>query len=142
MRESDKKFLFFGGIFLGLYALVSVMPSQPLPQMPPPEPTCKTDWKLCADNSELANNWSDLTDAEAACIVQTRHQAKYGEPEYPRLAFQTFINGSSAKDRGTITLVEKEAIFTNAFNAKLHHVRVECDYDLNAAKVLKVTVLQ
>jgi hypothetical protein len=42
-------------------------------------PSCKTDWKLCADNSDMANNNAVYERARFECKYEANKLAKYGE---------------------------------------------------------------
>jgi hypothetical protein len=102
-------------------------------------PTCKTDWRLCADNSDLINNFGDITRGQSYCKIEAEKLAKYGSPKWPWLAFSTFYTGKEYVKTGIATLVEKDAQFSNAFGAMVHST-VTCRYDLNLQKVLDARV--
>jgi hypothetical protein len=46
--------------------------------------------------------------------------AKYGTPEWPWLKFGRFLKGDDFPRTGVISLVEKDAKFSNAFGAMVH----------------------
>jgi hypothetical protein len=93
-----------------------------LPASAPAAPSCRTDWKLCANNSELANNWKGYGLAQYACKRAANDSARYGTPEWPSASrpwptswlgnFHKFRPGTSMKN-GRITLIEDEAKFQN-----------------------------
>jgi hypothetical protein len=133
-------------IMAGFESLRSRDVSEPAPKAKPapaatatPAPSCKTDWKLCADNADLANNWSGYYRLRSACKTAAEKAAKYGAPEWPWLAFASFQPGTQSPRLGTMVLIEDGARFPNAFNAKVRS-RVVCTYDLNGGEVLGVDV--
>jgi hypothetical protein len=105
----------------------------------PAAPSCKTDWKLCADNADLANNWKGYVGVRSACKRAAEKAARYGAPEWPWLAFASFKPGTQSPRVGVVILYEDDARFPNAFNAKVRS-RATCTYDLNAGEVLGVEV--
>jgi hypothetical protein len=50
---------------------------------PAPAPSCKTDWHLCTDNSDLVNNNNSIISAQVDCKSKANDMAKFG----PRMAF-------------------------------------------------------
>lgn len=103
------------------------------------KPTCKSDWRLCADNADLINNFGDITRGQVSCKYEANKLAKYGSPTWPWFPFGTFYKGNEYVKTGIATLVEKDAQFSNAFGAMVHST-VTCRYDLNLQKVLDATV--
>jgi hypothetical protein len=66
--------------------------------------------------------------------------AKYGTPKWPWAhSFSRFYRGRDYIDTGIAHLAEPKAQFQNAFGA-FKHVNVECEYDLNAGKVLSIGI--
>ena len=102
--------------------------------------SCRSDWTLCTDNADMANNYSGWSDAKFACKSAADNQARYGTPEWPWLAFSTFLKGGNYKTSGVATLIEPDAKFSNGFGAMVHS-EVLCRYDLRAKKALDVTVV-
>jgi hypothetical protein len=114
----------------------------PLLRLPPRLRACKDNWHLCADNSEMANNYSGWIHAQNACEEGATALAKYGTPAWPHSwmpNFNTFRNGSDYKETGQAVLVERNAQFQNGFGAMMHST-VTCIYDLAARKVIDVTI--
>jgi hypothetical protein len=106
----------------------------------PPVPTCKTDWKLCSDNSDLVNNWRDWVGVQIACKMAAEESAKYGEPKFPwPYYFGTYKKGKTYVEQGVALVVEPDAQFMNGFGAMVHS-RVECLYNLGDKKVISVQV--
>jgi hypothetical protein len=106
----------------------------------PEEPTCKTDWKLCADNADMANNYRKWFDVKWACKAAATDMAKYGTPEWPSwgMYFGYFRPGHGYKETGKVVAIEPKAKFQNGFGAMVH-TEVRCEYDLNTKKVTNVT---
>lgn len=108
-----------------------------------PHGPCKLDWKKCADNAEIMNEApGPAIHAQVACKMAANRLAKFGTPEWPSWpspVFSTFNAGDSALKTGILILVEKDAKFSNGFGA-MAHVEVRCTYDMNADRVVDVTV--
>jgi len=105
------------------------------------KPSCKSDWKLCADNADLMNNFNGITRVTIDCKRAAQKLAKYGDPKFPWLSFGAFFTGNDYVKTGIVTAIEKEAQFQNGFGAWANSA-VSCKYDLNANKVLDVSVSQ
>lgn len=108
---------------------------------PPASPTCKSDWHLCNDNSELMNDNNSVVGAQIACKSKANETAKFGSPEWPWFAFGSFYKGDDGVKTGKLRLVEKDAKFQNGFGA-MAHVIVNCTYDLASESVVDVSVDQ
>jgi hypothetical protein len=119
---------------------VAGVPPAPAPPKPTPA-TCKSDWKLCADNSDLVNNWSDWSRVQVACKYAANDLARYGNPEWPWLSFSRFQVGTDYITTGKVVAIEPDAKFQNAFGAKLR-VRVVCHYDIATKKVDDVFITE
>jgi hypothetical protein len=87
------------------------------------------------------NNYSRISDAKVACKLEANSRAKFGSPEWPWLAFSTYLSGDTYVKTGNIILIEPNAQFENAFGGK-PHVKVRCSYDLNSGKVDSVLIDQ
>lgn len=104
-------------------------------------PTCKSDWKLCADNADLMNNFNGVSRVTVECKIAAQKLAKYGEPKFPWLSFGTFLTGNAYVKTGIVTAIEKEAQFQNGFGAWANS-SVVCKYDLNSGKIVDVVISQ
>jgi hypothetical protein len=103
-------------------------------------PSCKTNWTLCIDNSDLENNYLVDSTAPFECKQEAIKRAKYGDPKFPwAYPFSTFYKGDQYPKTGIAILIEKEAQYQNGFGA-MAHTRVECTYDLRAKKVLNIDI--
>lgn len=125
-----------GVIFLIIVAAANYKPDDKdkMPSSP-----CKSSWWQCSDNADLINNYTGISDGKVDCEIAAKKLAKYGTPKFPWGAFGTFYTGSDYVKTGVVTLIEKDAQFSNAFNAMVHST-VICKYDLNARKVLDASV--
>lgn len=106
---------------------------------PPPGPSCKSDWKLCADNSALMNepHWS-LT-ISSKCKAAANERARFGSPTWPWLPFSTFNGGRGYIDTGLAIAIEPDGQIQNQFGAMVHS-RVECTFDLGSQSVSDIEV--
>ncbi|HWK96210.1 MAG TPA: hypothetical protein VNR39_12390 [Pseudolabrys sp.] len=102
---------------------------------------CRVDWRQCADNSDMANNFNGWVDVKVQCQRQADDRAKYGSPKWPWLAFSSFLGGSDYVKTGQVTAIEPDAQFQNGFGAWVRS-RVVCRYDLNAGKVTDVFIME
>lgn len=100
---------------------------------------CASDWEKCTDNEQLVNNWRSYSFVQSACTEAATKGAKYGEPKFPWSPFQTFRTGNSAKEKGTILAIEKDARYSNMFGVMVHS-QVSCTYDLKERKVVDLSV--
>ena len=140
-----------GVVFLvGIAAVISNSPERAAtidvahvygPPAPPAPPSCKNSLSACADNREIANEWSGYSRLRVRCKTAADEMAKYGDPEWPWIAFGSFLPGDSAHKTGVITLVEPDARFTNGFNAKAR-VKIYCKYNRRADKVEDASIQQ
>jgi hypothetical protein len=102
---------------------------------------CHNDWRQCADNEQLVNEWSGWTMVQVRCKSAANDRAKYGDPEWPWLPFGSFFKGKDYVAKGKAVAVEPDAKFQNGFGAKLR-VRVTCFYDLAGEKVENVLITE
>lgn len=102
--------------------------------------TCKVDWSKCKTNSDIANDYEEITSAQVACKFYASKLAKYGEPKWPWLSFSHFTPGDDAPRTGVLHLREPDAQFQNQFGA-MAHVDVDCSYNLKDKKVLDAIFL-
>lgn len=73
------------------------------------------------------------------CKYAANDRAKYGDPEWPWLAFSTFLKGTDYIRTGKAIAIETDAKFKSGFNASVR-VRVVCFYDLKGSRVEDVTI--
>jgi hypothetical protein len=105
------------------------------------EKTCKTEWRLCKDNGDLAGNWSGWSKVVILCKEAANDAASYKEPEWPWVSFQRYRKGYDYVKNGIALAIENDARFSNAFGT-FTKVIVICSYDLKNDKVIDVRVTQ
>lgn len=125
-------------VLLGLIVVIAIA-SANRGHDAPQTPSCKSDWTLCTDNADMANNYSGWRDGQVQCKSKANDQARFGTPEWPWLAFLTFQKGNNYASDGIATLAEPDAKFSNGFGAMVHS-KVICEYDLRTKKVINVSV--
>jgi hypothetical protein len=112
--------------------------------MTAPIPTCKEDWGLCKDNSDLVNNFGDYFTIQDACQTEANHEARYGTPVWPSFwsggPFGTFLNGTDYATTGMVVAIEPDAQFQNGFGAMVHS-KVVCKYSLASKKVVSIDII-
>ncbi len=111
-------------------SVVSVDSAKPVQE----EHSCKTDWKRCKDNSDLANNYSEYTDARTSCEIAANTKAKFGDPEWSWVPFGKFIPGNSIINLHNILMIDDSVKFQNEYGA-MAHVSVNCLYNFETKKV-------
>jgi hypothetical protein len=102
---------------------------------------CRDDWRRCADNAQLVNDWSGWTKVQVDCKLAANDKARFGDPEWPWLPFGSFYKGRDYIDKGKAVAVETDAKFQNGFGAKMR-VRVTCFYNLVSAQVEEVLITE
>jgi hypothetical protein len=100
---------------------------------------CRADWSRCADNAEIANNYSRWFDVKYDCQREANSRARYGEPVWPSYSFGSFLSGKDFVTSGIAVAIEPDAQFQNGFGAKVH-ARVVCKYDLRTRRVIDVVI--
>lgn len=101
--------------------------------------TCHDDWTKCKDNGDLVNNYSKWVDVEVGCKIEANDEAKFGTPEWPWLAFGSYLKGDAYVTSGVAVAIENDAHFQNGFGAMVHST-VVCNYDLRAQKVISINI--
>jgi hypothetical protein len=101
--------------------------------------SCRYDWTKCVDNEQLVNHYSDWSHVQVECKHAPNDRAKYGNPDWPWVAFGTFYGGNNYVTSGVAIAVEPDAQFSNGFGGMVRS-RVTCTYDLRAKRVTDVLV--
>lgn len=112
----------------------------------PPAPTCVTDWKVCADNADLANHYGRMFHIQRACQDSANEQARYGEPKWPNdhwflPPFGRFNKGNDYAKSGVVELFEPSVQFQNGFGAYVR-TSATCTYNLRTESVANVNIFQ
>jgi hypothetical protein len=144
-QKSGRGFLKFGAfVFIGLFLVGKCVSDadqkvQHQAALEKAWPTCKSDFHLCKDNSDLANHYEKMSDAQFNCYWQAKDMAKYGEPKFETYKFPSFLPGETAPKDGRLILIDTRAQFQNGFGAWVHS-RVACNYDFSTGTVLNVSI--
>lgn len=112
---------------------------EPVPAVASRKGSCNSDWRQCADNADLMNNFKDSSRGSLSCQYAAKKLAKYGAPSFPFFSFSTFSSGNEFVRTGQATLVEPNAEFQNGYGTIVHIV-VTCKYDLNSQQVVDVSL--
>lgn len=111
----------------------------PVAKIEAPAPTCKTDWTLCADNADMANNFGGWSQAQVHCKIAATDAAKYGTPEFHwPFYFGSFRRGDDYRS-GTVTVIDDDGQYSNGFGA-IVHARTTCTYDLRQKRVVDIKI--
>jgi len=105
----------------------------------PTEKSCKSDWKLCANNQQIMDVSGKWEEAAAACKVATKAQSKYGNPDFPLYSFASYNKGNDFIETGVMDIAEKNAQFQNEYGVMVHTL-VKCTYDINQGKVMNIYI--
>jgi hypothetical protein len=104
------------------------------------QPTCETDWKVCASNSDLVENNPDwLWKVTRDCRIAADEAAKYGEPKWSWVPFGKYLRGTDYPKTGIVTAIDEDVRFQNGFGT-YGRSRVVCVYDLNTRRVVNLSV--
>lgn len=103
------------------------------------ESGCKSDYHACINNADLVEHNNQIIPAQVDCKMATNEHVKYGDPDWPWLSFGSYLVGNDYPKTGLLVLIEKDVKIQNAFSAMVHSV-VRCMYDLNAKKVIALTI--
>ena len=115
------------GIILILF-LVIISRSKPPTAAPPPTPTCKNDYRLCADNADVMNNYNRIDWARSQCVSELENHAKYGKPEFKSIpipgardysiAFLMYDKGNDFPSTGVVKMSDNTVRVPNIHGAK------------------------
>jgi len=100
---------------------------------------CVSDWRKCNNTSELVENNDQITMAQQRCETAADRQANYGEPEFPFIAFSSYLPDEEAFEKGKVTLLEDQAKFENQYGA-MTKVEARCVYDLKSKSVVSFEI--
>jgi hypothetical protein len=137
-RRTMRKLLTFIVVAMAIGWYVSTSSKSPTAE--PAEPSCKSDWRKCADNRDMADNYGGWSIARYACKQAANEQAKYGTPRWPWYVFGAFFPGTDYLTTGLGVLIERDAQFSNGFGAMVNNVKVKCFYNLETKKVASVSI--
>jgi hypothetical protein len=128
-------------LVIGAFAAVNggKQTSTPTESSPSTGADCRSDWTKCADNEELVKNYQNWSHIRVDCKYAANDRAKYGDPVWPWIPFETFYKGTNYITSGIAIAVEPDAQFSNSFGAKVHS-EVTCTYDLRVNRVTNVSV--
>lgn len=108
------------------------------------QPSCKTQWKLCTDNGDMANNYENWSWVKGRCGEAADKTAKYDDPKWSWKTFSYIIRGDDYPKTGIVTLVDQDVKFQNKFGTYVKS-KVTCEYDLNKGdkgEVLNVQAME
>jgi hypothetical protein len=118
---------------------IAVEMAEDAAKTPPTGSSCADDWKLCRDNSDIANHWSGWTLAQVQCRDAANEKSEFGKPEWPWFYFKSFWPGRNYIERGIAIVIDDETSFPNQFNA-MQRARALCTYDLSSKKVVNIAI--
>ncbi len=102
--------------------------------------SCKSDYHLCRDNSDLVNNFDGIIAAQVACKEATDEHVQYGSPDWPWfIYFSSFFPGHNYAKHGIVDLIDDRVKIQNRYGA-MARSRVVCEYDLQAKKVTMLLI--
>lgn len=99
--DSPRNILIFFVILFGIAVLVSnggskngtngIREDPDEPGHDPSSATCRSDWRKCRDNSDMAKHFSGWSHVREACQLAANDLAQYGTPEWPWTPFSSFM---------------------------------------------------
>ena len=105
----------------------------------PRDAACAQDWQRCTDNTQLIEYYNKHFDAVFACKQEARKRARYGKPEFSRVAFGSYYPGDDYIRTGIMQLIENNAKFQNVYGTVVN-TRVYCDYNLYTNAVVSIHI--
>ena len=107
---------------------------------------CTKSWSSCSDNAQLASEWPGWARVKAECKVAANElaasdRARHGVPQWPWLAFSSFLEAPDYVKTGSAIAIEPDAKFKNGPYASVR-VRVVCQYDLKASRVQNIVIVE
>ena len=100
-------------------------------------PTCKTNWKVCANNSDFTDSgaWSEIV---YVCQTASNKSARYGKPQWSWGPFSSHLSGDDYPKTGIITAIDEDVKFQNGFGV-YGASRVVCVYDMNSGRIVSLS---
>lgn len=103
---------------------------------------CREDYKKCKNNTDVVDvNFKVPIDGKVACKVAAERAARWdvdwGSWYEPN--FSSYLKGTSAKDNGTITLVDTVAKYQNGFSAWAR-ANTTCLYNIETMVAVIISV--
>jgi len=102
---------------------------------------CIRNWSSCSDNAQLASDWPGWARVQAECKLAVDERAKYGAPEWPWLAFSSFLKEPDYVKTGKAIAIEPDAKIKSGSDTSMR-VRAICNYDLRAGRVEDVIMVE
>jgi hypothetical protein len=102
---------------------------------------CIRDWSSCSDNAQLVDDWPGWARVKAECKLAVNDRAQYGAPEWPWLAFSSFLKAPDYVKTGQAIAIEPDAKIKTGANASMR-VRAICNYNLRAGRVEDVIMVE
>lgn len=103
---------------------------------------CSKDYKACKSNADIININTELNnEIAAACIVASENNAisKIDWGGFTSVNFGSFVSGDSGLKENKIVVIDKSAMYTNKFGAKVKAITT-CVYNLKENKVEDILV--
>lgn len=121
-------------LVIGLSVLVFMVGESTAP------PDCDDDWRKCETVKDLIYT-SAGSAAQVACKHRAEKRARYGEPEWPSLSFDSYMEDETSLKEGRVRLVETYVKFENQYGAK-REVGVLCDYDFETERIVNLKIVR
>jgi len=102
---------------------------------------CIRSWSSCSSNAQLVDDWPGWARVTAECKLAVNERAKYGAPEWPWLAFSSFLKEPDYVKTGKAIAIEPDAKIKSGSDTSMR-VRAICNYDLRAGRVEDVIMIE
>lgn len=107
--------------------------------------TCKEDWHLCKDNTDLMENWSGRYKVQTACEAKGKSLALYGQSHWGSdgwlsgFPFASYMSGDDAPKKGLLDITEKNVQLQNQYGTMVHR-QATCVFNLNKMKIVSLFI--
>jgi hypothetical protein len=95
--------------------------------------TCATDWTKCADNAQLAREYTDWRRVPGLCRQAAMADPQFADAQWPAHPFADVLPGNVYVTSGKAVALETHAPLVSADSVA--HAKFICEYDLKAGKI-------
>ena len=105
--------------------------------------SCDKDWRGCADNQHLIEEYKEVSLFRAMCRRQVDRDNVYGEPDWDdgwfSAPFTSFYEGYDYVRDGILVLVDSDVRIQNMYGAMRRSV-VLCEVDLRKENIISIEI--
>ena len=102
-------------------------------------PTCRTNWRVCTNNSDLMEHSQAASIISSVCQTAANEAARYGKPEWSWVPFGSYLRGQDYPRTGIITVIDERVKFQNGFGV-YGASRAVCVYDMQSRTIVNLSI--